>query len=237
MSLLTWFSWRPLNAAVLTLSLCLLAGAASGGQEGQIGVVDDSSGGLLTELDLARISPELAGQLTAYLASASDEKTGTGFFEDDQKGKGKEDKKGKGKEDKKKEQVVTVDLNKLPPDLAKQLLKYLRDAEEKGKGKEKGAGKGKDKGKDKGAEKKGGGKVISLEEAIAIAEKLGKGKAVKAERKGEGSDASFKVEVVGKDGTKSKIQLNAQGETPEAIGYPKMEPEKKDGKKPGKGKE
>ena len=71
----------------------------------------------------------------------------------------------------------------------------------------------------------------------ANVERLLKPVVLEMHRKGEGNDTYFKVEVLGKDGTKTKIELNARGERPEAIGYPKMGLETKDDKKSGKGKE
>jgi hypothetical protein len=50
------------------------------------------------------------------------------------------------------------------------------------------------------------GQAISLVEAIGIAEKLGKGQAVKAERREKG----FRIELTGAEG-KSRIELSADG--------------------------
>lgn len=58
------------------------------------------------------------------------------------------------------------------------------------------------------------GRVLSLSEAVAIAEKIVGGQAIKAERKGK-SEVSFKIEVVQRDGTKSKIELTADGKLKE----------------------
>src|SRR5262245_58985401 len=92
-----------------------------------------------------------------------------------------------------KPNVIEVDLSKLPPDVAKQILETLKKEE---------------------------AKPISLTEAINIAEKAGKGQAIKAERKGEGADTQFQVEVVGKDGARSRISLNAAGKVQETEGSP-----------------
>jgi uncharacterized membrane protein YkoI len=54
-------------------------------------------------------------------------------------------------------------------------------------------------------------KTISLTEAIAIAEKTAKGTATKAERKGEGAETHFKIDVVNKDGEKQKVELTPDG--------------------------
>lgn len=129
--------------------------------------------------------------------------------------------KGKGKKDKGKSEpeIVQVDLNKLPPEIAK----AIRDQTAAPK-----QDKGKDK-KDK-KDKKGdvGSKSISLSDAIRIAEKSGFGTAVKAERKGESGDYHFKVDVLDKTGAKSKIKLDATG---------KLLEEKKGDDKKGKGKD
>ena len=144
------------------------------------------------------------------------------------------DKKDKDKSDK-QPTVIQLDLNKLPPDVAKRLLEIAgkggsETAPAKRKGSEKGAAKKTDE------TKKTGGKVISLTDAIAIAEKAGQGQAVKAERKGEGEDTHFNVEVVGKGGEKTKIELTATGERRAAKETTKGPPGKP-GKKPGKDKE
>src|SRR5262245_58436192 len=115
-----------------------------------------------------------------------------------------DDKDAKGAKDKSKPNVVEVDLSKLPPDVAKQVLESLKKKEDV--------------------------KPISLVEAIGIAEKAGKGQATKAERKGEGSETQFQVDVVGKDGEKTRISLSAAGKVVES-----GEPERK-GPPPGKGK-
>jgi hypothetical protein len=52
--------------------------------------------------------------------------------------------------------------------------------------------------------------VITLAEAIAIAEKTGQGYAIKAERRDK-PQLSFRVEVMGVDGQKRRIELNADG--------------------------
>jgi hypothetical protein len=135
--------------------------------------------------------------------------------------------------------VVQIDINKLPPDVAKRLLEIAgKGGDEKGtKGKgDEPAPEPKKKGETKKSAPKSSAKTISLTEAIAIAEKAGKGQAVKAERKGEGEETQFKVEVVGKGGEKSKIELSASGERRDAKEQPKESPTKKPGKKPGKGK-
>jgi translation initiation factor IF-2 len=62
-----------------------------------------------------------------------------------------------------------------------------------------------------------GGKPITLTEAIALAEKDGKGEVVKAERKGEGANVVFTMELLAKDGkTREKIELDSRGKKVEA---------------------
>jgi hypothetical protein len=68
-------------------------------------------------------------------------------------------------------------------------------------------------------------KAISLKEAIDIAEKLGKGQAVKAERKDK-PEVCFKIDVVGPDGTK-KIELTADGKVKEKKPDEEKKPEEK----------
>ena len=117
----------------------------------------------------------------------------------------------KAKEPAKKPNVIEIDLSKLPPDVAKAVRDSLKASEEV--------------------------KPLSLTEAIGIAEKSSKGQAVKAERDGDGADARFKIDVIAKDGTRSRINLNAtgkpiEGESPSA--GKKGAPEGK-GPPPGKG--
>lgn len=53
-------------------------------------------------------------------------------------------------------------------------------------------------------------KVLTMAEAVTLAERLGKGQAVKAERK-DRPVPSFKIEVLGLDGVKRQIELRADG--------------------------
>jgi uncharacterized membrane protein YkoI len=108
-----------------------------------------------------------------------------------------DDKDGKDAKGKAKPNVIEIDLSKLPPDVAKQVLESL---------------------------KKETAKPISLIEAITIAEKVGKGQATKAERKGEGAETQFKVDVVGIDGTKVKLTLSAAGKVVESGEEPRKGP-------------
>ncbi|MCI0683856.1 MAG: hypothetical protein L0Y71_17255 [Gemmataceae bacterium] len=143
--------------------------------------------------------------------------------DDGVKGKGK----GKGKGG-----VVTVNLSTLPPGLAQQLLNHI-DAAGKGAGKKGLAHKGKktvDGEKKKG---KAGDQTISLSQAIDIAERVGKGEAVKADRKGTPDGFQFKVDIIRSDGRKSKILLSGAGkvlrEDAKGPGGPKAEKKKKKG--------
>jgi uncharacterized membrane protein YkoI len=110
----------------------------------------------------------------------------------------------KDKDPKAKSNIIEVDLSKLPPEVAKQVLEALKKNEVK---------------------------PVSLIEAITSAEKAGKGQATKAERKGEGADAQFKVDVVLADGSRIRITLNAAGKVLENEPAPKGKgkgPEKKE---------
>jgi hypothetical protein len=130
--------------------------------------------------------------------------------------------------------VLHLDASKLPPEVLSQLLKIAG-------GKEGGAvakvGKGgKVKGKRKGAESKKGQpeKTITLVQAVAIAEKLTAGSAVKAERVDQPKQ-HFSVDVLGADGKKQSVQVSPQGDVlsgKEAKGGDTKVPEK--GKKSGK---
>jgi len=113
--------------------------------------------------------------------------------------------------------IVRVDLKKLPPGLAKQVRKYAEPANGSAKGAPK-KGKGAEKGPPaKGADKKGkkeagpSGKAFSLADAIGVAEKAGRGQAVKVERKGEGAASKFRVDVLGSDGRKTRVTVDAAG--------------------------
>lgn len=100
-----------------------------------------------------------------------------------------------------KPNIVEVDLSKLPPEVAKQVLEAL---------------------------KKPDVKPITLIEAITIAEKAGKGQATRAELKGEGAEISFKVDVVGKDGNRLRLTLSAAGKVMESEEAPKGKGKGKD---------
>ena len=137
--------------------------------------------------------------------------------------------------------IVQIDINNLPPDVAKRLLEIAG-------GKPTGDAKkpdGEFKKPDSGEKKPGsdfkkpdgdkkGAKVIGLSEAVAIAEKSGKGTAVRAARKGDGAEAVFVVELTTKGGESAKLVLTADGQIAAPDGETKKPTEKpaKDGEKP-----
>src|SRR5262245_48114474 len=92
-------------------------------------------------------------------------------------GGGDGDKPAKGKGKGKGGDVVEIDLGKLPPALAQELRAQLA-----------------------GAGKKKGAKVISLTEAIRVAEAQGKGEVTSAQRRQEGGVIQFRIDVVRENG-------------------------------------
>jgi hypothetical protein len=108
----------------------------------------------------------------------------------------------------KKSTTVEVDLSKLPPDLAKQLTEVLKGKEVK---------------------------PISLIEAITLAEKAGKAKAVQAEMDGEGAEAEFSVTLRAADGSRKTFTLDAQGKIQESKDLGKTTEPKAKGLGNGKG--
>jgi hypothetical protein len=164
----------------------------------------------------------LFASLTVGLAAAD------ASDDEQEKGKGKDKGKGKGATN-----IVQVDLNKLHPGIAQYILDHIDGKGTKGaKGKDdkKGPGKGDEKKKDKKGDGKKGGKEITLVEAINIASRTGT--VLKAERKGDAAEATFKIEVLGSDGAKTKLSMDAFGRTLQDL--PKKGDEK--GKAKGKGK-
>jgi uncharacterized membrane protein YkoI len=73
-------------------------------------------------------------------------------------------------------------------------------------------------------------KTITLADAIAVAEKHAKGRAVKAELK-EKPELCFKVEVMTWEGQKTKLELNADGSVRTSLTDDKKHHEEKKGKK------
>ncbi len=167
--------WRTLCAAAVAFGLCL-AGPGRAQEKGQ----KDSGKGkdvIIIQLDLSKAPPGLVKQLMELSRGANkDDDKKTGDKKDDDKKadarKGDDKKKGdddddkkKGDDDKKTESrkagdkkpnIVQVDLNKLPPDLAKRLAAEL--AKSKGKGDDKKSGKQDDDDDEKKGGKKGGDK-------------------------------------------------------------------------------
>src|SRR5262245_11784399 len=116
---------------------------------------------------------------------------------------------------------VTVDLSKLPRDLARELVRALARTEKSGdkKGKEMGPA----------------GRSIDLTRAIAIAEKAARGTATRAERKGK-DEVYFQVEV-STDGGKARVRIDASGKVQEVKGPDKKitRPSEDEGKKKAPG--
>jgi hypothetical protein len=54
-------------------------------------------------------------------------------------------------------------------------------------------------------------KSISLADAITLAEKSGKGEAIRAEKRGKGSKVRFTVDLLGKSGDRTRVSLNSSG--------------------------
>jgi hypothetical protein len=128
--------------------------------------------------------------------------------------------------------VIQLDASKLPPDVLKQLLQLSKSG---GEGKpEKPSAKPEKPSPEKPAAKPEKPapdqtvKSIRLADAIAIAEKTTKGTVVRAERKGEGADSAFVLDLLDGKGGKMKVALNAAGKP--------LGDEKKGDKEEGKGK-
>ncbi|MFN4261905.1 MAG: PepSY domain-containing protein [Gemmataceae bacterium] len=117
---------------------------------------------------------------------------------------------GKDKDKDKKPNLVQVDLNKLPPGVAKHVEKAAREdkappaADQKPKPLEQA------KKDDKKGPPKKDGKSISLIEAISIAEKESGGTVIKAERK-DHPEPHFKVDVLDGKGNKTKLHVSTAG--------------------------
>jgi len=100
---------------------------------------------------------------------------------------------GKAKKGDEKPNIIQVDPSKLPPDLAKALLEFQKQ---------------KSGGRDA---KKGASDAISLIEAITIAEKAGKGRAMSANRKDGLDYTHFTVNVSHADGTRTAYTIGGTG--------------------------
>ena len=161
------------------------------------------------------VGVSLAVVACSFLASA-----GWADRDDEKKEKGK----GKGKAE-----IVEIDLDKLPPGLAKELRAYLKgDQGQRGQKGDQDERKDERKGKGekkKGEEKKGKGKgemTLTLTDAIKIAEKQAKGEAIKAERRSKDGVVTFRVDVL-VGGEKTRVELDTRGKEIEA---PKKKKEK-----------
>lgn len=113
----------------------------------------------IVEVDLNELPPGLARSLLLHIEGKDADRKGPPAHAKG-KGKGKRDEngppaqakgKGKGKEGKGKKDdvIVEVNLNRLPPDLARSLRRYLEDRDDDGGGPPRGKGKEKARGKDK----------------------------------------------------------------------------------------
>lgn len=112
--------------------------------------------------------------------------------------------------------VIQLDASKLPPDVLKKLLELGGPAAgtkpETKPEPEKPAQATKPSPEKKPAPT-ASGKVISLADAIAIAEKTAKGTATKAAREvGKDGTVAFEVEVTDPKGNKSKVVIDAAGQ-------------------------
>jgi hypothetical protein len=134
--------WRLLCAAGVVAGFCL-AGPSWADDKGK----KDSDKGkeekqvIVIQLDVSKASPALIKQLMELAKSTGkddgDKKKDSKKDDDDDDDKKKDSKKDddKKKDDGKKPNIVQVDLNKLPPGLAKQIMAEL--AKSKGKGDDK----------------------------------------------------------------------------------------------------
>jgi uncharacterized membrane protein YkoI len=96
---------------------------------------------------------------------------------------------------------VEIDLNKLPPDLVKQILDAQKKSQKESK---------KDQ-KTKKQPPKGAANAISLSEAVAAAEKASKGKATSASRKDGPDYTNFTVQILTPAGDRVRYTLSATG--------------------------
>jgi len=115
----------------------------------------------------------------------------------------------KSSKDDKTPKVIEIDISKLPPELAKQLLEFSQRESAKAVEPMK-TQKGDNKNRKK-AEMKGAPDAISLGEAVTLAEKAGKGKAISADRKDGLDYTHFTVQIVTSDGVRTQYTLSAKG--------------------------
>ncbi len=141
----------------------------------------------------------LAAFTVGFAAAASDD--------DDDKAK-KKKKKGKGPE------IVQVDLSKLHPGIA-QYIRDTKGAITSGKTEPKKKKKKKEDDDDddqRGQNREGkAGREISLADAIGIVERTGQGVVVKAERRKDADEHPFRIDLVSKDGVRTKVYLDRNG--------------------------
>ena len=126
---------------------------------------------------------------------------------DEQKG---QQSTGKSKAKGKAPDVVEIDLNKLPPDLAREIrdrLKKKSSSKESREGDKKKSGS---QGSRESAKKKSK-KSISLTDAIKIVEATGKGEVERAGRRVSKGETQFYVEINTGDRHRTRITLNAKG--------------------------
>src|SRR6516225_4206441 len=126
---------------------------------------------------------------------------------DEQKG---QQSTGKSKAKGKAPDVVEIDLNKLPPDLAREIRDRLK---KKSSSKESREGDKKKSGSKESREsaKKKSKKSISLTDAIKIVEATGKGEVERAGRRVSKGETQFYVEINTGDRHRTRITLNAKG--------------------------
>jgi uncharacterized membrane protein YkoI len=146
----------------------------------------------------------------------------------------------------KKPRVVEVDLNQLPPDVAKQVQAVLKAAQKEAKGappktppglakkEEPPAPPAEPKKPGKPEKPKKPARTITLTEAIAIAEQTGRGQAVKAERRGEGAKARFEIDLIDKQGRRVEVEVSATGQLFQDEEPIKARPTEKPAAKPDK---
>ena len=126
---------------------------------------------------------------------------------DEQKG---QQSTGKSKAKGKAPDVVEIDLNKLPPDLAREIRDRLK---KKSSSKESREGDKKKSGSKESREsaKKKSKKSISLTDAIKIVEATGKGEVERAGRRVSKGETQFYVEINTGERHRTRITLNAKG--------------------------
>jgi hypothetical protein len=141
----------------------------------------------IVQVDLSKLHPGIAQYIRDQIANQ-------GNVQEPMKGKGQDDDKKKKGEPKKGEES-----------------KGKKGEEPKGKkGEEPKGKKGEEPKGKKGEPKKA--MEISLSDAIRIAEKSGT--VVKAERRGDSDEpTTFRIDVIGADGSRTKLTLDAAGRT------------------------